>query len=280
MTTIFPTSYARPRNLDELRALTLTPDTLAVAGGALLFGQFEPPYEQFVDLQAVEELRVIADLDPWLLLGGAAMLSDVLASPLVDVAYKRALRRTLNPNLCNGASVGETLIARRPLEWLALLASGNAYVSFTPESAIDEHFRSVRGLEVLDLRGMVIRHISLPRRDLLGSAVVSRTPADLPIVCAAVSVQLYDDGATIASADAALGGASSGLLHVVPLDDLTDQPWREVDLASSVAFVRDHVSPVGDVFGSADYRREMAAVLTRRALEDARDRWIANTAAS
>jgi aerobic carbon-monoxide dehydrogenase medium subunit len=279
VTTLFPAAYVRPRSLEELHALTLTPDTLAVAGGALLFGQFEPPYEQFIDLQAVENLRSILESDHWLLFGGAVMLSEMLASPLVDVTYKRALRRTLNPNLCNNASVGETLIARRPIEWLALLAAADARVSFTPESEIEAGYPSVRDLEQLDLRKTVITNITAPRRGLLGSAFVARTPADLPIVCTAVSVSLNADG-TIASADAALGGVSADLHFVERLTELEGSDWRTVDFSRAAAAVRDHVSPVGDVFGSADYRREMAAVLTRRALEDARERWIANAAAS
>jgi CO/xanthine dehydrogenase FAD-binding subunit len=99
-----------------------------------------------------------------------------------------------------------------------------------------------------------------------GEAHVSRTPADKPIVAVIVVVDITDD--VVRQARVALTGVwheyarlanAAGLLVGSALDEDRIQV-----LASAV---EREVKPYDDFLGSAEYRRAMAAVLTRRALE-------------
>ena len=99
-----------------------------------------------------------------------------------------------------------------------------------------------------------------------GQAHVARSPADPPIV-AAVAVVDWADG-VVRVARLALTGVwrspvglaeSAGMLIGSRLDD---EQIRDVALA-----VQRETSPPDNFLGSADYRREMAAVLARRALK-------------
>lgn len=98
-----------------------------------------------------------------------------------------------------------------------------------------------------------------------GKAHVARTPADEPIVSVIAVVGLR--GQAVDTARLALTGAwmeharlaaSADLLAGGPL---TDERIQRVAVA-----VAQEVAPPDDFCGSAEYRREMAAVLTRRAL--------------
>jgi carbon-monoxide dehydrogenase medium subunit len=115
--------------------------------------------------------------------------------------------------------------------------------------------------------------VDVPGR-VWGESHVARTPADEPIVAAIAVVDLGDDPPgelhhVVRQARLALTGAwreharlaeSASLLLA---NTLSDDRIRQV-----VAAVEHEVSPRDDFLGSADYRRSMAAVLTRRALEN------------
>jgi CO/xanthine dehydrogenase FAD-binding subunit len=113
--------------------------------------------------------------------------------------------------------------------------------------------------------------VDVPGR-VWGESHVARTPADEPIVAAIAVVDLGDDPSgevhhVVRQARLALTGAwreharlaeSASLLLA---NTLSDDRIRQV-----AAAVEREVLPRDDFLGSADYRRSMAAVLTRRAL--------------
>ncbi|MBC8255436.1 MAG: hypothetical protein H8E35_15610 [Ardenticatenia bacterium] len=103
-----------------------------------------------------------------------------------------------------------------------------------------------------------------------GESRVARSPADPPIV-AVIAVADWADG-LVESARLALTGVwhspaklakSAAMLAGGVLDD--DQ------IEGVIAAVQQEVSPPDNFLGSAEYRREMAAVLTRRALQACRN---------
>jgi CO/xanthine dehydrogenase FAD-binding subunit len=109
--------------------------------------------------------------------------------------------------------------------------------------------------EILPLRPNVLNHrlvtsISVPKNAALAYEYVARSPTDLPIVC--VAAALWPSGRT----RIALGGYGAAPILVFDGNDA-----EGADLAAGNAY-----SLAGDQWASADYRQEIASVLTNRAV--------------
>ena len=99
-----------------------------------------------------------------------------------------------------------------------------------------------------------------------GEARTGSTPQDFPIVWAMAVVDLAVD--RIQKARIALSGTweqSVALAHAADL--LLDRPLSSEMIDQVATAVADEVAPRGDYRGSAKYRKAMAGVMTRRALE-------------
>jgi aerobic carbon-monoxide dehydrogenase medium subunit len=270
----YPVTYDRPRTLDEAVRAALEPGSIALAGGAMTFTGVLLPYKRVVDLQNIAELKTITSGTNHVQLGSAASLQAVFNTPGLPPALKRALTRSLNPNLRAGTSVGESLITPQPpREWLAALIAVGADITHRPgaESRQEPLEDFLHGLwqSSEPYRGVVVSlDVPLPgERSALGADFVARTPADHPIVNAAVCVNLGDDG-LVSAAMAALGGASAAPVIGLELPNLVGTRLNEDTIEHVVKPIPSLVDPLADYKGSADYRREMVRVCVRRALLD------------
>lgn len=99
-----------------------------------------------------------------------------------------------------------------------------------------------------------------------GEARVARTPSDDPIVAAFAA--LWSDGNGTSGVRLALTGVSSDPVWLADAGDgLVGYPLDEQRIRNAAAAVEAQVEPRSDYRGSAAYRRAMAGVLARRALE-------------
>jgi CO/xanthine dehydrogenase FAD-binding subunit len=99
-----------------------------------------------------------------------------------------------------------------------------------------------------------------------GAARVARTAADQPIVVAFAAVKM--SAATVEEARVALTGAWPEPVRLAEAPSvLVGEPLTEDRIRAVAVAVEQEVKPQGDYLGSAPYRRAMAGVLTRRALE-------------
>jgi CO/xanthine dehydrogenase FAD-binding subunit len=99
-----------------------------------------------------------------------------------------------------------------------------------------------------------------------GEAHVGRTPADEPIVAAVAAVEM--DNGQVGQARVVLTGVwpEAARLAQAPAQ-LVGGPLDKERIQAVATAVEQEVTPEGDFRGSEEYRRAMAGVLTRRALE-------------
>jgi CO/xanthine dehydrogenase FAD-binding subunit len=238
-------------------ALALLPRGRPLGGGTAITPE-RAAVESVIDLQSLG-LDVLEVTDR-LIIAGATLNLERLAAGCAEAApaISEAARREASLNLRNVATVAGALIAadgRSPLA-TTLLASQSvlAVEPGSEEIALDELFDPGRAM----LDGKIITAVRIPRAAYLGYLQVGRSPADRPIVCAAVAHRGGPSGIR-----GALGGYGS---RPVLLEELPPDP----EAAGVVA--REVYSGTGDDWASAEYRSEVAAVLIRRLVGEALQR--------
>ncbi|MDX2140209.1 MAG: FAD binding domain-containing protein [Chloroflexota bacterium] len=276
-----PKTYHRPKTLIDAGRLAAQPGSVAVNGGALTLSTLDLPFETVIDLQDIASLREISAQENGVIVGGGVMLGALAEQPGLDPVIRRALTRAVPLNVRNGLSVAESIHQLdTPMlrEWLALLTTLDVGTHWLTSQAVPVTYNMAELLAHLEAGGTL--HSVLQRLDLvgyvqhrqaLGAACVARTPSDIPIVNAAVYLRL-DAEQTIDIAFAAVCGASPAPVTLVSLAIDPSLPFTAIDPQAAVAIVADQLDPVGDWHGSAEYRREMAVVCVRRALEECLER--------
>lgn len=204
-----------------------------------------------------------------------ASLQSVLDRPDSPPLLRQTLVSVLSWQARNETPVRRALTAPRvALQWVAALMALGARVSLEGEAGPMD-----MPLETLLQRKAKGRALSLnvPPGDPCrrwGEAHVARTPADEPIVAAIAVVEM--DGPSTSS-------GQGGVVHQirVALIGVWSEPVRLAEAPARLmggpidedriqvvaAAVEEEVAPRGDFLGSKEYRRAMAGVLTRRALE-------------
>jgi CO/xanthine dehydrogenase FAD-binding subunit len=113
---------------------------------------------------------------------------------------------------------------------------------------------------------MLISEVTIPlpqSGERVAFEKVSRTPADLPIVCVAARARIEDGVGR--DVRIAVGGVGAGPMRVEDIEQtLEGRVW---DASSIPRSAFDSIDAVANFMGSAEYRREMAVVLLRRALK-------------
>lgn len=242
--------YHRPRTLEEAIQLLARskPPTLPLGGGSLL-NRPSPDSFAVVDLQSLG-LNVIQRRGNFIDLGATVTLETLLGEDL-SPALIRAIQHEATYNLRQVATVAGTLVAasgRSPFTTVLLALDAQLTLQPGDEQVSLGDLMPVRAGR---LRGRLITQVTLPLNADLAYEYVARTPADQPIVCAAVAQ--WRAGRT----RLALGGFGKA-----PLLGMDGPGPDGIEKAA-----RDAYSQAGDEWATAEYRREMAPVLARRCLE-------------
>jgi len=189
-----------------------------------------------------------------------APLQSVLDAPDRHPLFHRTLTGSISWQVRNETPVRRALSSPRvaPRWAAALLALGATVAVEGAEAPLEALLRGEVQGAVSTLRARV-------RGVLWGEACVARTPADEPIVAAVAVVEM--DGDVVRQARVALAGAwpEAARLAKAPAS-LVGGPLEEESIRAVAAAVEAEVAPKGDFRGSAEYRRAMAGVMTRRAL--------------
>ncbi|MBN1449658.1 MAG: FAD binding domain-containing protein [Anaerolineales bacterium] len=244
------TAYHRPKSLKEALDFLEQPDTLPLGGGTLLSRPGLAPIK-VVDLQALG-LNTLTPKGNSLEIGATVTLQQLLESSDVPDALKISIKLEAPLNIRNAATIAGTLVAADGRSTFAtVMLALDAKLTAQPD---DEEIEIGSFLPLRDdtLRGKLITNITIPLNVNLALESVARTPADKPIVCAALAA--WPSGRT----RLALGGYGKTPLLAM---DGTEAEGLE-------AAARNTFHEATDEWGSAEYRMDVAATLARRCVDN------------
>ena len=259
------TAYHRPKTLDEALTLLAGPNRTPLGGGTLLSTPTSDPVEA-VDLQSLN-LDTLEKEGNSLKIGATVTLQQLLVSELCPDALKAALQLEAPLNLRNAATVAGTVVScdgRSTFVSGLLALDAKLEQMKLDDSKIESRVSNIGDLLPLrNLEGWLITSVTIPLNARFAFEYVSRTPADRPIVSAAVAQ--WHSGRT----RLALGGyGTSPLLAMDGTEaDGIDASTTENLLRSVQAAARNAFHEASDEYGSAEYRMDVAATLATRCLE-------------
>jgi CO/xanthine dehydrogenase FAD-binding subunit len=217
-----------------------------------------------------------------LTLGATARLANVTSHPdilnhypalahAVQVMANEEVRHmaTVAGNLCNAAPSADTAPPLIAMEAEVTLTSLNG----ERRMPLDQFFKGP-GLTAMQ-HGEIMTSIHVPPPQPKSGASYMRISARCGVDIAAVGVGIMAvlNGAGLKDARIVLGAVAPIPMRATKTEDLMKgRKWTRdlVEEAGNVA--AEEAKPISDVRASAEWRKKMVAVLTRRALDEARER--------
>jgi carbon-monoxide dehydrogenase medium subunit len=208
------------------------------------------------------------DAQAWLSLGAQASLQAVYEATAGPGLLRRALTGRITWQECNETTVAKaTLYAHLAPQWVAALLALGGRVAIQQEEQEEPLTDFIWRKE--SHRGELVA-VQLPLSvagRVWGESHVARTPADEPIVGAVAVVDLTGD--VVRQARLALTGVWREPVRLAQSADLlVGGPLNDDRIRQAAAAVEREVTPLSDFRGGAEYRRAMAGVLARRALNE------------
>jgi probable selenate reductase FAD-binding subunit len=248
------TQYHRPKSLDEALTLLTQSNTVPLGGGTLLSRPSTDSVE-VVDLQALG-LNSIKKNGNNLEIGATATLQQLMENENCPDALKQAIKLEAPLNIRNTATIAGTIVAS---DGRSTFASALLALDAKLEQAIFDNskieYRISNIGDFLPLRSKnLITKIIFPTNTNFAFEFVSRTPADKPIVCAALAQ--WNSGRTRLT----LGGY--GKSPLLAMDG------TEADGIETAA--RNAYHEASDDWASAEYRQDIAATLAQRCLDNSK----------
>jgi CO/xanthine dehydrogenase FAD-binding subunit len=259
------TAYHRPKTLDEALTLLAQPNRTPLGGGTLLSRPGTEPVE-VVDLQSLS-LDSIKKNGNNLEIGATVTLQQLLESEDCPEPMRSGLKLEAPLNLRNAATVAGTVVTcdgRSTFASLLLALDAKLELTRLDNSNIQSRTSNLGDfLPLRDLQGWLITSMTVPLNVKLAFEYVSRTPADKPIVCAALAQ--WNSGRT----RLVLGGYGKSPLLAMDGTEAEGVDASAMDnlLPSAQAAARNAFHEATDEWASSEYRMDVAATLARRCLE-------------
>ncbi len=278
--------YHRPKDLTEAVALLQRkqPRTVVLNGGTWLVGEAPRDVEAVVDIADLGLNRILVEGN-LVRIGAAVTHQQLVESEQLRTSALRVISETAQAmsglNIRNRATIGGAIVtadAASPLVTALLACDAEVVIAGakdkTKQADDPRDFWKVLPLagflayrrQILD-EGTLITEVRmpLPSPDTRSHyARVARTPRDYPIVCAVAAFAMKDGIA--GHVRIAIGGVAATPIRLSQLEFGLEKKrladWLDGEMEAQMALL----DPPGDWLGSAEYRKEMARVLVRRAI--------------
>ena len=260
-------------------------DARLMSGGTALVLQMKQRFSQpghVIGLRRIPGLSAIEETeDGSVRIGGLCTQRQVENHPLITERIPLvagAYRHVATPRIRNMATVGGGLAHGDPnqdpppsliaLGASVILSSANGVERIVPaeELFVDYFETDVRPGEIIT--GLVVP----PAPDGAGTAYLKFLPrtADDYATVSVAAVVTPDAAGNCGDVRIVLGSVGLTPIRATAAEDaLRSQPLTDAAIREAAATVQDAVDPLDDHRGSAEYKREMAEVFTRRAVRQA-----------
>ena len=270
--------YAKPRDVDEALALLGEAPWKILAGGTDFYPALgnRPLTDNVLDINALDELRGIAETETHLVIGARTTWADITMHrlpPAFDM-LKQAAREVGSPQIQNVATIAGNLCNASP-----------AADGVPPLLALDAEveLRSLSGSRVLPLSGFILGNrrlaalpdemvtaILVPKASLSGTSSFQKLGARRYLVISiAMAAARLVTGAhgKIHTAAIAVGACSAVAQRLAGLEAALVGLRGATEIEGAVmAAGLDELSPIDDVRGTADYRRAAAREIVVRTI--------------
>lgn len=247
------TAYYRPKTLeDALELLSRTDGVYLPLGGGVNLSQMPERTFSVVDLQSLGLNQLILE-GQFLHIGATTTLASLAEFENLQPGIKDSIQLEANFNLRQQATVAGALVSAdgRSTLGTALLAL-DAALHWLPGDQ-DQSLGDWLALRQPPSESKLITKIQIPLNASLEFDSVGRTPADLPLICAAVAKW------------------PSGRVRIT-LGGWGDAPILALDApepGGAELAVKDALTRASDEWASAGYRQEAGAALVARLLSQA-----------
>ena len=234
--------------------------------------------ETIIDITRIPGLdQIIRDEDGIIHLGPLVTHNQVATSKLLrEQAYPlaRASWEVGAPQIRNRATVAGNLITASPAnDTITPLMALDAWVTLKSASSerkvkLQDFYKGVRKT-VLQPDEMLVdiafQGLSSSQRGTFVKVALRRAQA---ISIVNLSVILTMDGNSVARASITLGAVAPTIIHALAAENyLAGKYLTDEVITRTAELTREAATPIDDIRGSADYRREMVRVFTVRALK-------------
>jgi carbon-monoxide dehydrogenase medium subunit len=283
---MIPFEYRTPKNLKEVHTTLKEygPDAKLIAGGTALVIMMKQRLVRpscLISLRSVRGLNGIELKDGGLRIGGLATHREVESSSLVRrrlPVLAETFHHVATIRVRNMATVGGGLAHADPNQDPppTLIALGATAKATSPNGSrtipLDEFFTGY--YETMLKPDEIVTELFVPKMAAnTGAAYLKflpRTADDYATVSAAAVLTLDKSKKTISDVRIALGSVGSTPIRATAAEAvLRGQPLKAEGFAEAGEKAKEAVDPISDFRGSAGYKREMAGVFVRRALEKA-----------
>jgi len=283
---MIPFEYRTPKNLKEVHTALKEygTDAKLIAGGTALVIMMKQRLVRpscLISLRSVRGLNGIELKDGGLRIGGLATHREVESSSLVRrrlPVLAETFHHVATIRVRNMATVGGGLAHADPNQDPppTLIALGATAKATSPNGSrtipLDEFFTGY--YETVLNPDEIITELFVPKMAAnTGAAYLKflpRTADDYATVSAAAVLTLDKSKKTISDVRIALGSVGSTPIRATAAEAvLKGQPVKAEGFAEAAEKAKEAVDPISDFRGSAGYKKEMAGVFVRRALEKA-----------
>ncbi len=277
--------YFRPGSVEEAVSLLFEhgPQMNVLAGGTDLLVKIKHKaihVSKVMDITGIDDLRILNEDNQDLIIGAAITQNEIVRHPIVAQKYtalkegagqlgSRQVRNlaTVVGNICNASPSAETAPALLVYEAKVTAVSCRD----SREIAIKDFFAGPGKNSLAP--GELVTKLSLPAEPARsGSAYIKLSPRramDTAVVGVAAYVRL-DSAGKCTICRIAMGAVAPTPVRAFQAEQavIGAELTREV-LAEAGRIAAEEVRPISDIRASADYRRQMVEVITRRVLETA-----------
>lgn len=269
--------FIRPKSIEEaVQKMAVGRGKGAfIAGGTDLLLEHERSLDFVIDLTALD-LRYIRQGDVGISIGAVTPIHDLEKSHdikgLADGMLAECASHFAGLQIRNMATVGGNIVnaipsADVPPPLLALDAQAKILGGEEKIIPLKDFFLDVRKTV---LNGDLLVEIIIPKPHKLAKGrflKIARTPGDIATINVATLLELNDGKCE--KVRIALGAVAPTPLRAFRAEEsLQGQELTIAAIEKAAAIAGEEVKPISDHRASADYRREMSVLLTKRALMD------------